>query len=124
MAMSASSKMATLWVGSLLLLGCASSQANETAAHERRHELVALRSGDGVLPGVAVTLLRADGTRVSLGETNGLGRIAVDLPTESANEALLLFCKEGYYCGALELSRERLDAYQEHSIALAPVVFL
>lgn len=117
-------RIATLWVGSLLMIGCASSLANETGGHERRHELVTLRSGGGVLPGVAVTLLRADGTRLSLGETNGLGRVEVDLPTESANEGLLLFCKDGYYCGALELSRERLDAYQEHTIALAPVVFL
>jgi hypothetical protein len=71
-----------------------------------------------------VTLVRADGSRTLLGETDGLGQLEIEWSHHSVNGSLLLFCKEGYNCGALELSQERFDVQEEHPIALAPVVFL
>lgn len=74
-----------------------------------------------MLRGVEVLGLKLEGAPIRFGVTDQFGSLAVrksDLQ-ESASGAVL-FCREGFFCGAFRLDEARFFAYDEKYIQLAP----
>lgn len=73
-----------------------------------------------ILEGVDVLRVRG-GEFEHLGATDGLGSFSIGRDELRAQDvAAVVFCMEGYFCGALRLDQEAFFEYDEHFIALAP----
>jgi hypothetical protein len=75
------------------------------------------------MQGVVVSLMSRDGSFEPIGKTDGTGRLEVSRRS-LLDKSLVLFCKEGFYCGVLLVDSPRFFDYEEHPIALAPFVLL
>ena len=74
-----------------------------------------------MLPGVKL-LLVSDGTQTSeIGSTDLNGRASVSLSRlRVSGSRVLLFCRDGYFCGALRIDESPFFEFGERFIQLAP----
>jgi hypothetical protein len=67
---------------------------------------------------VEVQLVDCEETRL-LGRTDAAGGLNVSRDS-LARGGVLLFCRQGFFCGALNVSEPRFLEFREHYIELAP----
>lgn len=105
----------------LMLSGCGSARVRDIGSVGAVVRFTVADTHPQVLAGVSVDLVRENGTRISLCTTDSSGNCEVKVSVlRAAGRGLLLFCKEMYFCGALELGEPRFLDFSEHLIVLAP----
>lgn len=111
-------------MAALCIAGCACAATMSSRSDELPPDatitLVALSSESEALKAVEVTALLIDGRERVLGRTDAFGILRVR-PEDLGNDVkILLYCREGFFCGALRTSDHSFHEYGEHLIALAP----
>lgn len=103
--------------------GCACASATYSSSDDlalnSEITLVALSSESETLEAVEVTAVLSDGRERVLGRTDGFGRLRISREDLGEDVKILLFCREGFFCGALRTSEPSFHEYREHLIALA-----
>ena len=109
----------------LLLVACSTLGAHSMpvvgASGDLQDLLVVVAGvGVGMLPGVEVILL-ARGEETLLGTTSELGTVTIPRGRVATNEPyVILFCAEGFFCGAWRAKTSSPEGYDEIYIELAP----
>ena len=74
-----------------------------------------------LMEGVQVLLAKKDGELVTLGHTDGGGLLEVDGTLLREEGLIVVFCREGFFCGSFLLSEPDFFEYHERYIELAPL---
>lgn len=105
------------------IFGCFSSGTSMPREYGARASAVRFYVSSADLPmlrGVKVYLMTGAGESL-IGETDALGAIAIDRHRlQDGGSLAVLFCKEGFFCGAYRVKQDEFLEYDEHFIALAP----
>ena len=76
-----------------------------------------------LMEGVSVTLIGKTGAVTDLGKTDGFGALSVGKDRLRKEGSVILFCREGFFCGAFLVDEERFFDYNERYIELAPIAW-
>lgn len=122
--------MTTLLVSLVMVVSCGIGQTNViTATSADDASTMVFFVGDSktqkMLPNVKL-LLVSDGAPASdIGTTDLNGQASVPLSRlRLSGSRVVLFCRDGYFCGAIRVDESSFFEYREHFIQLAPFAFL
>lgn len=109
----------SLWIAVCAYVTTMPASSDETTS-DTTIAFVALSTESEALSGVDVTAFLTDGRERVLGRTDNLGLLRVSREELGDDVKVLLFCREGFFCGALRTGDSGFLEYREHLIALAP----
>lgn len=109
----------------VLCEGCASFHRHETALSgdlpERGPNVVLMVHScfdSSPIVGADVSLLRNDGGVVDYGDTDRFGQISIQ-KSLLRDSAVILICKNGFFCGAVRVKDDEILRYQSFLVHLA-----
>lgn len=103
----------------LLLSGCTSRLTN---AHDIIQVTVVNAVDTQVIRGVEVVIITKAGESISVGQTDELGEIALPKNVIADRARAVLFCQDLFFCGAIDIQRDKLEQYDDYFFAITPMI--
>jgi len=110
----------TLMVFFVIACGTYHGNIQQKIANSPEIKFIVGNSHGPMIPGVEVLLIKKNGDKQIVGETDALGAIKVNKEMLLSDGCCILFCHDKFYCGAFII--DNLDlSFDEMLIVLFPV---